>query len=88
MLDVTIVYPQGTPTFWDFMSGKVKHVIVRIKELKIPEKYMQGDNQNDPKFRAEFHKWVSQIWKEKDELIEQLLETKNSSNEGSAYCQR
>ena len=30
VLDCTIVYPQGTPTFMDFMQGKVPEIIVDI----------------------------------------------------------
>src|SRR3546814_21162210 len=28
LLDVTIVYPEGSRGFWDFLCGRVRHVIV------------------------------------------------------------
>jgi 1-acyl-sn-glycerol-3-phosphate acyltransferase len=73
MLDVTIVYPEGTPSFWDFLSGKMHRVIVRTRKLRIPNRFIHGDYINDPDFREDFQQWVSELWREKDELIEQLL---------------
>lgn len=84
MLDVTIVYPQGTPTFWDFISGKMRHVIVSIRQLQIPERFIHGDYQNDPAFREDFQQWVTELWHEKDELIDSLLnQCRNKLNANS-----
>jgi hypothetical protein len=37
ILDVTIVYPDGVPTFWAFLSGKTKRIVVRVQTLPVPE---------------------------------------------------
>ncbi|MGR6873007.1 acyltransferase [Pseudomonas sp. HK3] len=74
LLNITIVYPDGIPSFSDFLSGKVKRVIVRVQEESIPATFSQQDYNNDPEFRQEFQQWTHQLWLEKDELIHQLLD--------------
>ncbi len=32
LLNITIVYPDGIPTFVDFLAGRVKNIIVRVEE--------------------------------------------------------
>ncbi|QFT56367.1 acyltransferase [Microbulbifer sp. THAF38] len=79
LLNVTIVYPGGIPTFADFLAGKVKHVVVRIEQIRIPEKFFTADYMNDQVFRAEFNSWVYKLWQDKDQLIGNLLsETKKA----------
>ena len=74
MLDVTIVYPKGPGSgkFWDFLCGRVSRIIVRVKKQIIPEEFLYGDYQDDPVFKERFQAWVSNLWHEKDELIESL----------------
>ncbi len=71
MLDVTIVYPQGVPSFWDLLSGKVREVVVRVRELEIPSHLRRGDD-GDPAFRERVQAWANQLWEEKDRRIEEL----------------
>ena len=73
MLDVTIVYPGAqAPGFWQLISGQVDWVIVDIQTRSIDPRLCQGDYQNDPRFRAFFQQWVSELWAEKDTRISQL----------------
>ncbi|RZU45293.1 1-acyl-sn-glycerol-3-phosphate acyltransferase [Fluviicoccus keumensis] len=72
LLDVTILYPEGRPSFVDFWSGRVRRVIVSTKIRSIPVAYTQGDYENDPIFREEFQGWISRIWQEKDLLMSDL----------------
>ena len=37
-----------------------------------------GDYQNDRDFRRRVHNWFSEIWQDKDELIQQMLGTRES----------
>jgi 1-acyl-sn-glycerol-3-phosphate acyltransferase len=73
LLDVTIVYPEGVPSFWDLLSGKVKQVVVRVRELQIPKELLGGDYEGDPAFRARMQVWVQDMWAEKDRGIGELL---------------
>ena len=73
ILDVTIVYPDGAPTFNCFLTGKLKRVVVRAQTLPIPKHLLHGDYANDPVFREAFAQWVQQLWRDKDSQIQQIL---------------
>ncbi len=73
MLNVTIVYPDGIPTFWDYLSGRTPNIIVRVEKSAIPPHFVQGDYMNDPEFKIEFQNWINALWQEKDDLIDQLI---------------
>jgi len=73
LLNVTIVYPNGIPSFMDFLLGKVDAITVRIEKTPIPEHFSNSDYANDPEFRNEFQNWIHQLWLEKDQLIKTLL---------------
>ena len=74
ILDVTIVYPDGAPNFWDFLCGRLRRVIVRVQSLPVPEHLMQGDYAADAATREAFAVWVRQLWQDKDAQISLLLE--------------
>lgn len=77
LLDVTIVYPGGARGFWPFLSGRVRRVIVDIRQLEVPPDFYaplsQQAYENDPEFRRRFQDWIAQLWREKDQRIEALL---------------
>lgn len=72
LLDVTLVYPDGTPTYWDLACGRAGRVIVRVHQREVPSEFLQGDYGDDPAYRARFQVWLQQIWEEKDREIEVL----------------
>ncbi len=71
LLDVTIHYPEGIPTYWDYACGRVKTVQVHIRQIPIPAELI-GDYTEDAEFRAGFQQWVNQLWQRKDDLIESM----------------
>lgn len=73
LIDATIVYPAGAPTFWQFLCGRVPEIIVRTRQVAIPPEFCQGDYEEDSAFRSTFHQWLAGIWEEKDAQIESLL---------------
>ncbi len=73
LLNVTIVYPDGIPTFWGFLCGKARRVVVRISSLDIPQQFLHGDYEGDKIFQAAFQQWVQDLWKDKDAQIDALL---------------
>ncbi len=81
LLDCTIVYPEGTPSFVSFMQGKVPKVIIKIREIPIPAEFCHGDYENDTEFKQTFQAWVSNIWLTKDKQIDEI---KNLSNRNSS----
>ena len=76
LLDVTIYYPEGTPSFWDFACGRVKHIRVDIKIHAIEDilhsDIYGSDYFNNAEQRVKFQKWLTNLWLEKDKLITQL----------------
>lgn len=66
LVDATIVYPGGVPSFWDFLCGRVPRVVVRVRQLPIPEGFAAGDYAADPDFRRRFQSWLQALWEEKD----------------------
>lgn len=72
MLDVTIVYPDGCPGIWDYLCGRVKRIIVDVRTREVPERFLGMDYENNRQLRADFQRWVSELWAEKDERIEAL----------------
>ena len=73
LIDATLVYPDGAPTFWQFLSGRVPRVVVRVRQLPIPAEFCAGDYTGDAAFRATFHRWLEQLWRDKDAQIDALL---------------
>jgi len=81
ILDVTIVYPEGAPTFWHFLCGKVKRIVVRVQTVPVPRDLADGDYAGDPAVRNAFQKWVQELWLAKDAQIATLLDT-HANKEG------
>ena len=75
LLDVTIVYPDGIPTFWDFLCGRVSQVVVHGRQLPIPAHFCEGDYEGDVEFRGTIHRWLADLWEEKDARIDKLLKS-------------
>jgi 1-acyl-sn-glycerol-3-phosphate acyltransferase len=73
LVDVTIVYPGGVPSFWDLCCGRLKQVIVRVRVLEIPDWAKAGDYLEDRAFRVRLQAWLGELWAAKDAEIERLL---------------
>lgn len=73
LVDVTIAYPDGAPTFWQFLRGETPRISLRARELPIPPELSQGDYEGDSEFRGLFHRWLADLWAEKDQLLAELL---------------
>lgn len=71
LVDVSIYYPDQTPSYWDYISGKVKQIRVDIKVSEIPPT-LRGDYMNDREFKIGFQNELNQIWKQKDLTLEKL----------------
>jgi len=71
LVNVTIYYPQGIPTFWQFISGQVQQVQVQVSTQDIDSNYI-GDYINDKAFQANFQQWVNELWLSKDKELDAL----------------
>jgi 1-acyl-sn-glycerol-3-phosphate acyltransferase len=73
LLDVTIAYPRGTPTFWDLLCGRMGEVVVRIDARPIPPQLVGRNSSGDAAFRAGVQEWLARMWETKDQLLDDLL---------------
>lgn len=72
VVDVTIAYPQGSVSFWDFACGRVKEVRVRVKTLPINSQIV-GDYLKDVRFKRDFQNWLNDLWHQKDQDLSRLI---------------
>lgn len=64
VLDVTIAYPQGVPTFTDLMAGRVREVVVHVRALPVPTELLSSDGSGIA--RNAMQAWTLPIWEAKD----------------------
>lgn len=74
ILDVTIVYPDGVPKFWEMCCGEFNHIVIEIEQRPIEEWMIGADYTNDRNCRRQFHQWLTVTWQEKDRRIAKLRE--------------
>ncbi|ETX09906.1 acyltransferase [Marinomonas ushuaiensis DSM 15871] len=79
LIDVTIIYPEGIPSFFDYLCGKVSEVKVHTRMLPIDSSLL-GDYQSDAEYRVYFQTWVNDLWRQKDQQIERMLKSDRISN--------
>ena len=72
ILDVTLVYANDPPKFWDMVCGDRVEVILDVTVLPIDPALVSGDYQNDREFRREVHRWLGKLWQQKDARIAEI----------------
>ncbi len=77
ILDMTIVYPDGVPSYGDLWKGNIKRLGVDLRYIDIPdalfESIKQGGYENNEDTKAQMFDWVEQVWRQKDERISTML---------------
>ena len=76
LIDVTIVYPDGTPTFWQFVKGECRSVKFVVSHYEIPKEVLVD---NDIERRSSLSGWIKTIWMQKDQQISEMTQTTNVS---------
>lgn len=74
IINVTIVYPDGVKSFWDFVCGKIREIRVNVETLPVSSEII-GDYVNNPEFRENFQKWINSVWLQKDMRIESIMKS-------------
>jgi hypothetical protein len=72
VLDITLIYPNGTPNFWQFLQGRVPRIIVQAQTLPVPRAQPQADQTSEQALRVTCQQWVNQLWQEKDARIDSV----------------
>lgn len=74
LINVTIIYPEGAPGFFEFLSGKTSKVIVEVEQLDVPSELKEGDYQMDNQFKVRFNAWITELWQDKDKRLDEYLQ--------------
>jgi 1-acyl-sn-glycerol-3-phosphate acyltransferase len=73
LVDVTIVYPQGVPTFMDLLTGHIDEVVVTVRQRPIPKHLLLGPDGRPPeRAQVQVQAWINGLWQAKDAEIAQL----------------
>ena len=73
LVDATIAYPEGIPTFWQYLCGQSSRAILRVRQVEIPIEFCTGDYENDRALRKSFHRWLDEVWQHKDAELSAML---------------
>jgi 1-acyl-sn-glycerol-3-phosphate acyltransferase len=72
LINVTIHYPDGNPSFWDLLCGRIRRVVMRIDSMPIPAEFLHRSYDQDEAYRLRFQEWVNELWNEKDQQLAAL----------------
>ena len=81
MVNVTINYPEGVPSFWEFMQGRCSRVTMHISILEIPDAIRFSPN--DEQRRAAVSEWVESLWREKDTRLSNVRQAAGADGAAS-----
>jgi len=70
--DVTLAYPGGDVTFWQFVTNRVPSIVVRARRVEVPEEFYDEAVTQPGPVRDRFKTWVEELWREKDALLDKL----------------
>ena len=77
ILDMTIVYPDGVPTYSDLWKGNIKRLGVDVRHIKMPEglfaSIQNGGYEDDEAIKAQMFDWIGEVWQQKDKRIDEML---------------
>jgi 1-acyl-sn-glycerol-3-phosphate acyltransferase len=68
IVNITIHYPEGIPTFSDFLAGRIQQVNVNVEVTPISDDLI-GDYVRDRPFKIQFQQKVNQLWLDKDQKL-------------------
>lgn len=83
LIDITIVYPDGTPGLWQYVSGQVKKISVRVRLCPIEEAIRGKNFREDSVAKKALKTWLDNIWLEKDQFISVALGPVDGANSSS-----
>jgi len=66
VVDVTLAYPAGETSMWDFVSGRLRRVTVSVRRLEVPPEFLSESGGD----REKLKEWIDEVWREKDVLLD------------------
>lgn len=73
LIDVTITYPKGVPTVWQYLSGQVKKISILVQLRPIDDRLRGANFREDALVKSELKNWLNGIWDEKELYIDKKL---------------
>ncbi len=67
VLDVTLIYPEGVPTFWSLLQGECPRVEVLVERHPLPDAVRAADTPEA--VREALRPWVNDLWQAKDRRL-------------------
>jgi len=75
VVDVTISYPRPDVTVWEFLTNRVGRIVVRARLIEVPAQFVTEPITEPGPAREAFKIWIESLWREKDELLDQLAQS-------------
>lgn len=76
VLDMSIVYPDGIPTYADLWKGNIRRIGIDIRHISVPAELQArlsaGRYQDDEQTRQDMYVWLDKIWQEKQAIMEKI----------------
>jgi len=73
LIDITIIYPGGVPTFWEFLQGKCRRVLVYVDAPDLPARIRSERDEREQ--RRMLAQWIEERWRDKDERMTRVVGT-------------
>ncbi len=77
ILDMTIVYPDGIPTYGDLWKGNIKRLGVDVRYIHMPDalfaSVQNGSYEDNEDIKAQLYDWIDQAWQQKNKRIDEML---------------
>lgn len=74
---MTIVYPDGVPTYDELWAGKVRRLGVDIRPANLPDALLDalkaGKYSTNDTIKDELYGWLDALWQAKDARIDEML---------------
>jgi 1-acyl-sn-glycerol-3-phosphate acyltransferase len=85
-LDVTIAYPgrHHATTMADFIMNRFERVRVHVRKLDVPPEFLTEVISEAGPARDRFKAWMETIWREKDALLETMLQNETGFGRADA----
>ena len=74
ILDVTIVYHQKTPNFFDFLSGHSHPISIKIEQIAVPRAQQKSEQTPHKSVGRAMQQVITDRWALKDAYLQQSLE--------------
>lgn len=73
VLDATIYYPHGVPTFWEFLCGRCPVAHIEVASRPVPAALRDAPEELPSEAREQLRNWIDDLWRRKDERLHALM---------------